>query len=126
MQSTSPRRTRALRFRAWSLGILVATQVLAGLGRPPPRVARVWTVDVQHAPPWQLELLPGVGRARARALVHLRQLAPLRGPADLQEISGLGPKQTAHIAQTKELRTTWADAATPVEAIRSFDAGPNR
>ena len=53
----------------------------------------VGTVNVNTATPDQLELLPGVGPERARAIVEWRgEHGAFKSVDDLLQVSGIGPK----------------------------------
>lgn len=49
-------------------------------------------LDANRADAESLDALPGIGRARAEALVAARQQRPLCGPADLERVAGIGPR----------------------------------
>jgi competence ComEA-like helix-hairpin-helix protein len=74
----------------WRLGgALGETLVPAprACGPPPPL-----RIDVAHDPAWRLEHLPGIGPARARAIVREREAhGPPRRLEDLLRIQGIGP-----------------------------------
>jgi len=58
-----------------------------------------YLIPINHAPPGDLEALPGVGPALADAIVdHRSRVAPLQGPADLPDVHGIGPKTAARVA----------------------------
>jgi len=75
------------------------------------------TLNPNFAPAASLQRLPRVGLARAQAIVAFRGRfqertggdSPFLRPADLQQISGIGPKTIADIAQW--LRFDHPDAA---------------
>ncbi|MEO0511298.1 MAG: ComEA family DNA-binding protein [Planctomycetota bacterium] len=51
------------------------------------------TVDVNTATAAELDLLPGIGPARAAAIIESRETkGPFRSVDDLQRVSGIGPK----------------------------------
>jgi competence protein ComEA len=57
-----------------------------------PETRLVGVVNVNTATPEQLELLPGVGPARARAIVEYRKArGAFKQIDDLVEVSGIGP-----------------------------------
>jgi competence protein ComEA len=47
-------------------------------------------VDIQSASAEELETLPGVGPARARAIIEHRTRTPFRRAEDLMRVSGIG------------------------------------
>ena len=67
----------------------------AGAGgelRGPARLLFGLAVDPNRADPGTLEALPGIGVARAAALVEARRGRPFCGPEDLGRVKGIGPK----------------------------------
>jgi competence protein ComEA len=65
---------------------------LPGGSSPRPETRLVGVVNVNTATPDQLELLPGVGPARARAIVEYRKThGAFKQIDDLVEVSGIGP-----------------------------------
>jgi DNA uptake protein ComE-like DNA-binding protein len=56
-------------------------------------------VDLARDPPWRLAFLPGIGPARARAIVRLRAGGGRLGViADLEALPGVGPETVRRIA----------------------------
>ena len=49
-------------------------------------------LDLRTATPEELERLPGIGPARARSIVRLRDKRRLHTVRDLRRIHGIGPK----------------------------------
>lgn len=80
--------------------------------RPPPPLA----VDLALDPAWRLRLLPGVGPARAQALLDDRRLhgAP-RASSDLLRVPGFGPLRVAALVAATEVRALLA--GRPLEAL---------
>lgn len=85
---------------AWAmlvLGLLVRAfaGALVGDQRPPGIVVEPFVVDVNRAGVQELTILPGVGRARAEAIVVERvRKGPFRCLGDLERVDGLGPAIT--------------------------------
>lgn len=81
------------RVRALALALLCA----AGLGlaagpAPAADSALVGVVNVNTASAAELQLLPGVGESRARAIVDLRkQRGGFKAVEELMEVKGIGP-----------------------------------
>ena len=79
--------------RALSLALLTAFG-LALAGSSPAEDASprlVGTVNINTATPEQLELLPGIGEARARAVVAMRkQRGGFKSVSELTEVKGIG------------------------------------
>ncbi len=55
-------------------------------------------VQVNRAGPDELCALPGVGPARAQAIIHARQRRPFSRLSDLGRVKGLGPKRVQALA----------------------------
>lgn len=49
-------------------------------------------VDLNHAPQAELQTLPGIGPAKARAIVDRRSRRPFRHVRELLKIKGIGAK----------------------------------
>lgn len=80
---------------------------------PLPRPARLegaagllWGVplDLHRADTEALQVLPGIGPARARAIVAARCRRPFHSLADLRRIRGIGPRTVARLAGQAEVR----------------------
>ncbi|MBX9579739.1 MAG: helix-hairpin-helix domain-containing protein [Gemmataceae bacterium] len=81
---------------AAGLALLLGLLVFRGYGnglrtRPTEPLLAAGPVALSTAEAIELEQLPGVGPARAGAVVAARAAAPLDGPDDLRRISGFGP-----------------------------------
>jgi competence protein ComEA len=75
-------------------------------------------VDVGKDPPWQLRLLPGIGPARAEAIVEDRRThGPISSVHDLTRVRGLGPKIVEALVHA---------GAVAGEALREEVRGPAR
>ena len=105
------RRSRARAARTCAVGMLVAIQLANGWVRSPPRTPRPFAIDIQHAPAWQLALLPGVGRMRSHQIVRLRRRIAICGPIDLERLPGFGSRSADRLRRCRELRIRWAAAA---------------
>ena len=75
------------------LALLVAGVARAGPTQDSPQTRLVGVVNVNTATPEELELLPGVGPARARSIVEHRKARGLfKTPDDLVAVSGIGAR----------------------------------
>lgn len=54
-------------------------------------------IDLDTADVSQVTLLPGLGPAKAQALLDHHRQSPIREPADLQAVSGIGEKLARRI-----------------------------
>ena len=78
-------------FAVAALALLSASPTLAQSTRPESRLVGV--VNVNTATSEQLELLPGVGPARAVSIIeHRKEHGPFGTPSDLTSVSGIGDK----------------------------------
>jgi len=67
--------------------------------REPPGTPRALLPDLNAAPERHLLLLPGIGPARARAIVEERERGgPFASVSDLRRVRGVGPATTAALA----------------------------
>jgi comEA protein len=65
-----------------------------------PETRLVGVVNVNTATPEQLELLPGVGPVRARAIIEYRKAhGAFTRVEDLAQVSGIGPRALDRIRQ---------------------------
>jgi competence protein ComEA len=77
------------------LSIRAFADALLGEQVPPAVELRTHRVDVNRASVAELSVLPGVGRARAEAIVVERiRNGPFHGLAELERVDGLGPTTT--------------------------------
>jgi competence protein ComEA len=78
---------------AAALGVAAAPRVPAAESAPPALLP-----DLNVSPERHLLLLPGIGPARARAIVEERANGPFSSVADLARVRGIGPATTAALA----------------------------
>lgn len=79
--------------------ILGAAALVAPRARPAaPNAPAALVPDLNAAPERHLLLLPGIGPARARAIVEERGRCPFGTVADLSRVHGIGPATTAALA----------------------------
>lgn len=78
-------------------GLALALAIASSLGLAEPAFAEdaapklVGTVNINTATPEQLELLPGIGESRAKAIVELRkQRGGFKSVDELAEVKGIG------------------------------------
>lgn len=69
-------------------------------------------LDLNCARAATLESLPGIGPARARAIVEARGIRPFRRVEDLTRVPGIGPKTLARLRSTLSVRHPIAAAAS--------------
>ena len=84
-------------------GLLVRAFAGGLLGRqePPPWTVTPVRIDVNHASVAELTVLPGIGRARAEAIVLARvRRGPFRELEDLASVDGLGAGILAGLRDT--------------------------
>jgi competence protein ComEA len=84
-------------------------------------------IDLARDPAWRLELLPGVGPARAHAIVRARAA---RGPParleDLAAIPGLGPARLDAIRRARDVVVTLAGTPVAGPGVDAPGADPPR
>lgn len=89
--------------RGWTGWVLCDPEMLARPLRGAAPLLFGGTLDLNRAPAPVLEVLPGVGPARARALVRERARRPFRSLDDVRRVRGIGPATARGLAG-------WADA----------------
>lgn len=57
-----------------------------------PTPAHAAAVDINSASQAELEAIPGIGPAKAKAIVEYRAVTPFATAEDLQNVNGIGPK----------------------------------
>jgi competence protein ComEA len=82
---------RTLQVVCWSIVSLLALALRPGQVAGAP-AALVGVVNINTASTDELELLPGVGPARARLIVEYRGKHPFRTVEELARIKGIGPR----------------------------------
>ncbi len=83
-----------------------------GRGLPllgPERLLFDLRLDANRADPRALEALPGIGPARAAAIVAERCRRPFASLAELERVPGIGPRTRAGLQ-------TWLEVADPTQA----------
>jgi hypothetical protein len=71
--------------------------------RGPARRLFFLPLDANRASPASLESLPGIGSSRAAAIVRARSSAPFCELADLERVSGIGPRTLEKLAGLLEV-----------------------
>lgn len=59
----------------------------------------VGTVNINTATAAELMLLPGVGKAKADAVISYRQTSPFKSPQEITKVKGIGDKMFVKIQQ---------------------------
>ena len=65
-------------------------------------------IDLNRASPRLLETLPGIGPVRAGAIAAARSTRPFERVADLERVSGIGPKTVLRLSPWLEVRSSSA------------------
>lgn len=78
---------------------------LAGVGR----LVAGQRIDLNRASAPLLATLPGIGPARAAAIVDEREIEPFRSARDLTRVRGIGPVMSARLAQFVRVESDGAD-----------------
>ena len=82
--------------RVRRMGSILAALVVAGM-LAVVTDARAAAVDVNTASAAELEALPGIGAAKAAAIVEERQVRPFASIEDLERVRGIGPALVAEL-----------------------------
>ncbi len=115
MEWATPTRREALAvaLAALALAAVVAVRI-ARLREPAPPLGRAEPgirLDLNRAPWWELDLLPGIGEARARAIVADREA---RGPfRDVEDVSARVPGITPGVLREIRPLVTVGSQASP-------------
>ncbi len=72
------------------IGLLIAAAQTARADEPPAAPASEGVVNLNTATSEQLQLLPGIGEAKARAIIELRQRRPFARVDDVVAVRGIG------------------------------------
>jgi competence protein ComEA len=92
--SRFPKPVHATRLRR--VGGILAALVVAGM-LASATDARAAALDVNSASAAELEALPGIGAAKAAAIVEERQVRPFASIEDLERVRGIGPALVAEL-----------------------------
>lgn len=103
---------------------LVALVTLSSLALANISIAKGGTlegvVNVNEASVKELQMLPGIGKTRAEAIVAYRSTSPFKEPADLLKVKGIGKKILAQIET--HVTTSGPTTAKLVKANKQFQA----
>jgi hypothetical protein len=91
--------------------------------RGPARLLYGLRLDVNRADTADLEVLPQIGPARARALAAARLERPICGPADLERVSGIGPSRRRALEPWLEFAEGGACRRTPAPGKSGIPGG---
>lgn len=80
-------------------------------------------INLNTAPVDELDVLPGIGPARAKTIIERRSKRPWRSPKELLEIRGIGPKTLAKLLPF--VRTTTDVNHVTVEELVATGAVPS-
>ena len=98
---------RSVLAAALVFGVLGAIGEASALAEVPPRV------DLNQATVEELMSLPGVGAAKAQAIVEHRKTAPFRKPEELLEVRGIGDSVFAGLRDRITVSGAAAAGGTP-------------
>lgn len=119
-----PKPTRRARADRTLMGLLVLATACWWIPPPPHRdpwpadhpPPQAQAIDLQSAPPSSLELLPGIGRQRARAFVAHRERRGFDTWDDVLAIPGIGPRTLARWREGGLVQLGPSPRAAPYDA----------
>jgi len=91
--------------------------------RGPARLLYGLRLDANRADTAELEVLPQIGPARARALAAARAERPFCGPGDLERVSGIGPSRRKALEPWLEFAEGGACRPTPAPGKSGISGG---
>ncbi|MBG85205.1 MAG: hypothetical protein CMJ40_11755 [Phycisphaerae bacterium] len=110
---------RLVEFLLWivlsgSLVFLMQSRARVAWPEPGPGAATsAWRIDLATAGRAELEMLPGIGPVRSRAIIELRSLRPGIDVQDLALVSGIGPMTIRRLIESGLIRRTGGDDRRP-------------
>jgi len=106
--------------RAWRTALAVLL-VVAALAVPRAEAEDAARVELNSASAEELATLPGVGPAKAQAIIAYRETSPFKSAEELVEVKGIGEKL---FAQLKDKVTVAAPAAGGARAAAPARSEP--
>jgi competence protein ComEA len=73
--------------------------------------AEAAALDINRASTAELEALPGIGAAKAAAIIEERQVRPFSSVDDLERVRGIGPALVAQLREHVTVASPQADKA---------------
>jgi competence ComEA-like helix-hairpin-helix protein len=122
MEHTKESRVSVRRRRGAWRATVVTLLLSALVGGPAAAAEEAGRVDLNTATAAELESLPGVGPAKAQAIVAHREVAPFKSTDELVEVKGIGEKVYAQLKDRvtvtggSAVRKQGGDAAAGAEA----------
>jgi competence protein ComEA len=117
---------RTLRLFVVAVAVAMAFGVagLAGQADAAPRPALAGVVNINTGSAEQLQLLPGIGPAKARLVMEYRTAHPFRTVEELARVKGIGPKTVRRLRPHLTVRGATTAGGAPAPAAGDTKASP--